>query len=153
VAKALDAAVRADYCEVSSPVAAMLRNTAMFAKVKPRDYWECKLAPFPLALGAKPEAPGTVATGSPVLSLGSRQGSDYQAGVLGHPEGPLRPVAPERLRIRGRGDGSDIKILNFEELVFEAKEDTVLADTIIPRGTRLARENGAWVLKNPPFGQ
>ena len=182
VAKALDAAIKAVYYSPASPTAAALRNMAMFRGAKPTDYLEFEFAPLSLAAGSASGAvgPNGLSAGSPEFSYSgdsgevvvrndvwtngqtavvtstssaARPGGRYEAQVLNYPEGPLRPVAPDRLQVRGRGDGSDIKILNLEELVFEAKEDTVLADTIIPRGTRLARENGAWVLKNPPFGQ
>jgi hypothetical protein len=110
-AKALDSAIRDEYCSSSSFTAKSLRMMGSMKGVPASDYVE-------------------IQSTSPGLPLNDA----------------LQLVAPANLTIRGRADGTDISIVNYEEMVFLAGKDTGLGGYLVPEGARLVRENSAWVL-------
>lgn len=65
-------------------------------------------------------------------------------------EPTLLPISPSHLKVRGRGDGTDISILNYEEFGLLVQSATNLGDVVIPRGTYLVRTGGSWVLTAQP---
>ena len=62
----------------------------------------------------------------------------------------LLPVSPSHLKVRGRGDGTEISILNYEEFVLLVQSATGLGDVVIPAGVYLVRAGGSWVLAAQP---
>lgn len=62
----------------------------------------------------------------------------------------LRPLAPAHLRVRGRVDGTDISILNYEGLVLQVEQAGGLGEAEIPRGVTLQRQGGVWVAIGMP---
>jgi hypothetical protein len=69
------------------------------------------------------------------------------------PEGgepAFKPLSPSRLQVRGRADGTDITILNYEEFVLEVERETELGGVTIPQGAILQRMKGSWVLAGSP---
>ena len=62
----------------------------------------------------------------------------------------LLPVAPSQLLVGGLADGTDISILNYEDFVIQVIADTALGSVIIPMGSNLVRQGGAWVVTSAP---
>jgi len=79
------------------------------------------------------------------------QSSDAPLPFGGESGAPLlRRLAPARLRVRGRMDGTDISILNYEEFVLQVEQAGGLGDSDIPQGVTLQRHAGAWVAIGVP---
>ena len=62
----------------------------------------------------------------------------------------LLPVAPSQLLVGGLADGTDISIQNYEDFVIQVVADTALGSVIIPMGSNLVRQGGAWVVTSAP---
>jgi len=117
-ATALDAAIERAYCSPESFTAKSVRMIARMKGVGSDGYVELS------------------STGAPGLPFAARDGD----------HATLRPVAPESVQVRGRGDGTDISIRNYEQFVIETDDDTVLGSFVVAKGSRLHRQDGMWVL-------
>jgi hypothetical protein len=119
-ASALDAAIQAQYYSPESFTANALR---MMGKMK--------------------------AAGSGYVEMQSTDtGLPFPAVEGGAPT--LLPVAPSQLLVRGLADGTDVSILNYEDFVIQVIADTALGSVIIPMGSNLVRQGGAWVVTSAP---
>jgi hypothetical protein len=116
VAKILDSAIQNQYCTPNSFTAKSLR---MISQMK------------------------GIASG--YIEIDST-GPNLPFAILEGSNPTLNPVSPSPLKIRGKTDGTDISILNYEEFVIQVEEGTDFDGVIVPKGTSLVRDNGSWVL-------
>jgi hypothetical protein len=116
VAQALDSAIQNQYCTPNSFTAKSLRMMSQMKGIT-----------------------------SGYIEIDST-GPNLPFAILEGSNPTLNPVSPSPLKIRGKTDGTDISILNYEEFIIQVDEDTDFDGVIVPKGTSLVRDHGSWVL-------